>query len=185
MNLPNKITLSRICLIPVMVAVFYLKVIPYNYLISAGIFVLCAFTDFLDGYIARKKNLVTNMGKFLDPIADKVLVAAALFMLVETNAIPMPYGAIGATLIIARELIIGGFRQIAAVANIVIAADKSGKIKTVFQDFAVIFMFLICHFTNDILNYITYSLFGIAVILTLYSGTMYIVKNIKVISDGR
>ena len=185
MNLPNKITISRICLIPIMIVFFYLKSMPYNYLITAGIFSVCAFTDFLDGYIARKKNMVTNTGKFLDPIADKVLVAVALFMLLEMTIIPSPYGAIGVSLIIGRELIIGGFRQIAASNNIIIAADKSGKIKTVLQDIAVIFMFLICYFANDVLTYVTYALFGIAVLLTLYSGVMYIIKNRQVFADGQ
>lgn len=181
MNLPNAITLSRIILIPVMAVFFYVTAIPYNYLIAAIVFSLCAFTDFLDGYIARKYNLVTNMGKFLDPIADKVLVTAALIFLCGINAVPSPYLEIGVALIIARELIIGGFRQVAAANNVIIAADKSGKIKTFFQDFAVIFMLLICQFQINALNYIAYSLFGLAVILTVYSGIAYIVKNKKVL----
>ena len=107
MNLPNKLTIIRIVMIPLFVAVYFLAAyIPYSYAISAGIFALAAFTDFLDGYIARKYNLVTNLGKFLDPIADKVLVAAALIiMLVKPNGgveIMHIYGAIAVAIILAR-----------------------------------------------------------------------------------
>lgn len=184
MNLPNIITLSRIALIPVMAVFFYLTVIPYNYLIAAVIFLLCAFTDFLDGYIARKKNLVTNMGKFLDPIADKVLIAAALIFLCGVNAIKIPcFLEIGTALILARELIIGGFRQVAAANNVIIAADRSGKLKTVVQDIAVVLVFLICEekLKNNVLDYFAYSVFGLAVVLTIYSGVAYIVKNKQVL----
>ena len=192
MNIPNKITLSRIILIPVMVVFFYLKgVLAYNFLITAIVFSLCAFTDFIDGYFARKLNQVTNMGKFLDPIADKVLIAVALFLLTATAltanaAIPSPYLEIGACLIIARELIIGGFRQVAAANGIVIAADKSGKIKTFVQDISIILMFLTLQFFDiEGLKYASYVLFGLAVVLTLYSGVMYIVKNPHVFADKK
>ena len=85
MNLPNKLTILRIIMIPIFVAVFYVTAIPYNFIISAGIFALAAFTDFLDGYIARKYNLVTSFGKFLDPLADKVLVSTALIVMLCRN----------------------------------------------------------------------------------------------------
>ena len=88
MNLPNKITLSRICLIPVFAVIFFLDMIPYNYFIAGVIFVVAACTDFIDGHIARSRGLVTNLGKFLDPIADKVLVAAAfIFLLVRQETL--------------------------------------------------------------------------------------------------
>ncbi|MCL1901502.1 MAG: CDP-diacylglycerol--glycerol-3-phosphate 3-phosphatidyltransferase [Firmicutes bacterium] len=159
MNIPNFISLLRILLIPVMVVFFYIN-IDAKYLITAAIFAVCAFTDFIDGYLARKLDKVTNMGKFLDPIADKVLIAAALFLLVEVQAIPSPYLVIGAALIIARELIIGGFRQIAAANNIVIAADRSGKIKTFVQDISIIVLFFLLHFSDvEALKYVAYFVF--------------------------
>ena len=98
MNLPNRITLTRICLIPVFAAVFYIEAIPYNFLISAVLFLLAASTDFLDGYIARKRGLVTNLGKFLDPIADKVLISTAMILLLTR---PLCFQAVGGWGIIA------------------------------------------------------------------------------------
>jgi len=182
MNIPNFISLLRILLIPVMVVFFYLN-IEGKYLIAAAVFAVCAFTDFLDGYLARRLNQVTNLGKFLDPIADKVLIAVALFLLVEAGAVPSPYLAIGASLIIARELIIGGFRQIAAANNIVIAADRSGKIKTFVQDISIILLFCTLNFSGvEVLKYASYGVFALAVFLTLFSGVMYVVKNTQVFS---
>ena len=145
MNLPNKITLVRIFMIPVFVAVFFLDgVLPYNYIIAAAIFALAACTDFIDGYIARSRGLVTNLGKFLDPIADKVLVATAMILLLtmkdtlfallgQEQTIVYIVTTIFICVILARELIISAFRQIAAVSGVVMAADKLGKIKTVFE----------------------------------------------------
>ena len=128
MNLPNKLTILRLIMIPLFVAAFYITALPYNYLISAIIFVLAALTDFLDGYIARKYNLVTNLGKFLDPIADKVLVSTALIVMLlpmvgEMAILPF-YGAIAVAIILARELIVSGFRIVAASNGKVLAADK-------------------------------------------------------------
>ena len=196
MNLPNKITLIRICLIPIMVFAFYTDRIfagfIYAGIISAFLFMLASFTDFLDGHIARKYNLVTNMGKFLDPIADKVLVVTALFLIVESGLIPVPYGAIIASLIVARELIISAFRQIAAAGGVIIAADKTGKIKAVFQDIAMI-MFILLKSFNDILSgvllqayaIIAYTSLILAAILTIWSGISYVIKNKNVLSGGK
>ena len=188
MNLPNKITLSRIFLIPVFVAVFFLTVIPYNYFISCIIFIVAACTDFIDGHIARKYNLVTNLGKFLDPIADKVLIMTALFLLVESHTIPVLFGAVSGIIILARELIVTGFRQIAAANQVVIAADMTGKVKAVFQDIALAFFFLLADLPQDaaftgIFAWICYILLGIAVVLTIVSGVNYIVRNKQVLSD--
>ena len=124
MNLPNKLTILRIIMIPIFVAVFYVTAIPYNFIISAGIFALAAFTDFLDGYIARKYNLVTSFGKFLDPIADKVLVSTALIVMLcppAGVAIAPWHASILVATILARELIVSGFRLVAAGKSIVIA----------------------------------------------------------------
>lgn len=151
MNLPNKLSTLRICLVPVFVALYFL---PYWWgaFIAVGIFIIAAFTDFLDGHIARKYNMVTDLGKLLDPIADKILVCAALFCVVATN--PLAYGDIsrgvyvpqwaatfgriyltaGSVIILARELLISAVRQIAASKGVVVQANVYGKIKTIVQD---------------------------------------------------
>lgn len=186
MNLPNKLTLSRIIMIPLFVAVFYITAIPFRYVISCGIFAIASFTDFLDGYIARKHNLVTNFGKFLDPIADKVLVSTALILMLLPNGTQIfPwYFAIGVAIIIARELIISGFRIVAASTGLVLAADKTGKIKTFLQDISIIVLLIGADLDAGLfstMNIIGLSLFGLAVIMTIISGTNYIVKNRQVL----
>ncbi len=191
MNLPNKLTIIRLIMIPLFVATFYLTFLPYNYLISAIIFVLAAFTDFLDGYIARKYNLVTNLGKFLDPIADKVLVSSALIVMLlpmtnEPAIIPF-YGAIAVAIILARELIVSGFRIVAASSGKVLAADKSGKIKTFVQDIAVVVLLVSADFMPGLystLNLIGLCFLGVATLLTIYSGVECIVKNIDVLKEN-
>ena len=154
MNLPNKLSLMRICMIPLFVAAYFL---PFVWAppVAVGIFLLAAFTDFLDGHIARKYNLVTDLGKLLDPIADKILVTAALFCVVATN----PFGfraqnmysstyvdmsawqnftaiflTVSGIVILARELLISAMRQIAASKGVVVQANIFGKIKTITQD---------------------------------------------------
>ena len=189
MNLPNKLTILRLIMIPIFAVVFYLTVIPYNYLISAVIFVLAAFTDFLDGYIARKYNLVTNLGKFLDPIADKVLVSTALIIMLlpfgDTVILPFYAGA-AVAVIIARELIVSGFRIIAASRGMVIAADKLGKIKTFIQDVAVVVLLVgasVMPGLYSIVNIVGLALLLLATILTIISGVECIVKNRAVLKD--
>lgn len=192
MNLPNKLTFLRLIMIPLFVATFYITALPYNYLISTIIFVLAALTDFLDGYIARKHNLVTNLGKFLDPIADKVLVSTALIVMLlpmqgEMAILPF-YGAIAVAIILARELIVSGFRIVAASNGKVLAADKSGKIKTFVQDVAVVILLLSADFMPglySVLNLIGLGFLGIATLLTIYSGIECIVKNIDVLKDSK
>ncbi len=156
MNIPNRLSLSRICMIPLFVAAYFL---PYEWgvYVAIGIFLICCFTDFLDGYIARKYNMVSDLGKLLDPIADKILVCAALFCVVATN--PLQYFhnfngnltasgnfielfgiillTVGAILILARELLISAVRMIAASKGIVVQANIFGKIKTVMQDISL------------------------------------------------
>ena len=192
MNLPNKLTILRLVMIPLFVAVFYLTVIPYNYVISAVIFLLAALTDFLDGYIARKYNLVTNLGKFLDPIADKVLVSTALIVMLlpypcESAIIPF-YGAIAVAIILARELIVSGFRIVAASNGKVLAADKSGKVKTFTQDVAVVILLVgadLMPGLYSIINVVGLAFLGIATLLTIYSGIECIVKNVDVLKDSK
>ena len=191
MNLPTKLTILRLILIPVFVAVYFIPQIPYNFLISAVIFVLAALTDFLDGYIARKYNMVTDLGKFLDPIADKVLVSTALIiMLVPIDNIQiMPYYAsIFVAIILARELVVSGFRMVASSKGKVIAADMSGKIKTFVQDIAIAVLLVGGDFMPmqySVLNLIGLALLGVATILTIISGIECVVKNKQVLKDNK
>lgn len=196
MNLPNKITLSRIFLIPVFVAVFFLTVIPYNYFIACIIFIVAACTDFVDGHIARKYHLVTNLGKFLDPIADKVLVSSALIcMLVKPDVLQVMWAGewvmiacgICVAVILARELIVSGFRMVAASTGLVLAADKVGKVKTTFQDIAVAMLLAGADFfslsaASKVFNVIGLVCLAVATVLTIWSGAGYIIKNRKVFS---
>lgn len=184
MNLPNKLTVLRIIMIPLFVAAYFITAIPYNYLIAVIIFALAAFTDFLDGHIARKYNLVTDLGKFLDPIADKVLVSSALIIMLVTPAdgakILPDYFAIAVSLILARELIISGFRMVAASKGKVLAADKSGKIKTFVQDIAICVLLIGAEFQAGLytpVNIAGLILLGIATLLTVYSGAEALIKN--------
>ncbi|MDE6058682.1 MAG: CDP-diacylglycerol--glycerol-3-phosphate 3-phosphatidyltransferase [Clostridia bacterium] len=200
MNLPNKITLSRICMIPVFVAVFYCGYLSeWCFLASAGVFLLAALTDALDGHIARSRNLVTNLGKFLDPIADKVLVSTAFIVMltIPTAFSVYPFGEYGVmaagiciALILARELIVSGFRIIAAGRNLVLAADKLGKIKTTLQDVAIAFLLVSMSFVTktgdmktagEIIAYIGLVCFVLCTILTVVSGVNYLIKNKEVL----
>ena len=198
MNLPNKITLSRICLIPVFAEVFFLDMIPYNYFIAGVIFTVAACTDFIDGHIARSRGLVTNLGKFLDPIADKVLVAAAfIFLLVRQETLTvlwqgdwvLVYAGVCVAVILARELIVSGFRMVAASAGLVLAADKVGKVKTTFQDISIAMLLFGADFfgialASRILNGIGIVSLGVATALTIWSGVSYIVRNRAVFKES-
>ncbi len=187
MNLPNKLTITRLILIPVFVAVFFITAIPYRFAISAGIFAVAAITDFLDGKIARKYNLVTDFGKFLDPIADKVLVLTALVIMLASSGgttILASYASIGVAIILARELTISGFRMLAASKGKVLSADWSGKIKATVQDVAIVVLLVSADFSfSGILYYVGLVLFWISVLLTVYSGIEYMIKNRKVIES--
>jgi len=198
MNLPNKLTLMRVIMIPLFVIFFYLD-FSGHYFVALGVFALASFTDYLDGHIARKYNLVTNLGKFLDPIADKILVATALIVMLTRPEYFTVYlggwaivvAGCGVSVILARELLVGGFRMVAADAGIVIAADKIGKIKTVTQMISLILLLLWGGFAQfffgymaiKVLNLVALALFAIAVVLTVISGINYIVKNIAVLKQ--
>lgn len=200
MNLPNKISITRICMIPVFIIAFFLDgVLPFNYGIAAIIFALAACTDFIDGYIARSRGLVTNLGKFLDPIADKVLVATAMIVLLtmqdtlfallgEAQTTMYIVTTIFICVILARELIISAFRQIAAVSGVVMAADKLGKYKTTFQDvaiFVLIFAVDLPLSVAKIFAYVGFGLFAVATVLTVWSGISYVIKNKQVLQDKK
>ena len=199
MNLPNKITLTRICMIPVFVLFFFLDgVLPFARGIAAIVFVLAACTDFIDGHIARSRGLVTNLGKFLDPIADKVLVSTAMLLLLTIKeSLFARTGewadglyvimAVCICIIMARELIISAFRQIAAANGVVMAADKLGKFKTIFQDIAIAVLL----FASDFVGFFGGFLFGVggvtflaATVLTVWSGIAYVVNNKQVLKDA-
>ena len=178
MNLPNKLTVLRICMIPFFVAaLLYEGGASRNMRILADIlFIAASLTDLLDGKIARKYNLVTNFGKFMDPLADKLLVCSALICLIELGQLP----AWVVIIIISREFIISGFRLVAADNGIVIAASYWWKFKTVFQMTAVILLI----FNIPSLALLTNIVLAVAVVLTVVSLADYIVKNRKVLTEG-
>ena len=180
MNLPNRLTVMRALAVPVFVV---LMLIPVNGVRCEGwckwtalaVFIIAAFTDLFDGRIARKYKLVTNFGKFMDPLADKLLVCSALICLVELSRIP----AWIAIVIIAREFVISGIRLVAADDGVVIAASRWGKYKTVFQMIMVGFMIG----NLEIFNIITQMLMWIAFALTIISMVDYIAKNVSIFKD--
>lgn len=196
MNLPNKLTLLRLILIPFFIAAFYLGFFAGHYFVALGIFVVASLTDFFDGYIARKYNMVTDLGKFLDPIADKVLVLAGLIVLIadpyETNVfgrigiIGIIYGGVGVSIIMAREMVVSSLRMMAAKKGIVLAAEMTGKVKTFFTDVTIIVLLLagdLLNFAPDVgvvFDYIGLACFGISVLLTIISGCSYLIKNKEV-----
>ncbi len=170
MNLPNKLTLLRILLIPV----FIIFLMNGYYYISGILFILASVTDMLDGYIARKYNLITNFGKIMDPLADKLLVSSAMICLVELGEI----AGWMIIVILAREFIITGLRAVAAGEGIIIAAGTSGKVKTILQMVALSLILLrnwpFSYFTNLAVGH---WILWLALVVTVYSGLEYIVKN--------
>lgn len=178
MNLPNKLTVFRICMVPLFMLFIYLQT-PGKYLISLIIFAVAAITDALDGRIARKYNLVTDFGKFMDPLADKLLVIAALTCMIKPGLVP----AWIVVVIVARELAVSIMRAIAAADGKVIAAGNSGKLKTVTQMLAIVFLLLGAHMDASLILKVGTVLIYIAAILTLYSGYEYFSKNKELFED--
>ncbi len=178
MNLPNKLTILRVIMVPFFV-LFMLTNIggEANKWIALSIFVVASFTDFLDGNIARKYNLVTNFGKFMDPLADKLLVCSAMICLVEMEKLP----AWIVIIIIAREFIISGFRLVASDNGVVIAASYWGKFKTVFQMAMIIVLIMDLGGAFDLIGK---CLIIIALALTIISLFDYIYKNKQVLTQG-
>lgn len=176
MNTANKLTFLRIIMIPIFMFTLLSNNLIFNK-ISLIIFIVAAITDTLDGYIARHYNQITNLGKFLDPLADKLLVISALVSFVYLNILS-PWIVI---IVIGRELMITGFRTIAAKEGIVLAANIYGKIKTVIQMLTIIYTILI---HSQIFNYNTalyYIMWGVTTVITVYSGYKYIWDNKKII----
>lgn len=177
MNLPNKLTIFRVILIPFFVVLLLFDITAYDKWIALAIFIIASLTDFLDGHIARKYNLVTNFGKFMDPLADKLLVCSAMICLVELARIP----AWVVIVIIAREFIISGFRLVASDNGVVIAASYWGKFKTTFQ------ILMICLMIADIppLALVTQIVMWVALALTVVSLVDYLIKNKDVMRDNQ
>ncbi len=171
MNLANKITLFRVFMIPVYVILMMLTGIQNNYMIAGAVFIIASISDFVDGQIARRCNMVTDFGKFVDPLADKLLVMAAMLCFVEINFIPSWVVIV----ILAREFIVTGLRVLAASAGVVIAADKIGKLKTTTQMIALVLI----HFSalSSVIFNISLVLMYIALILTVVSGVNYLYLN--------
>lgn len=177
MNLPNKITMFRVVLIPVFVVLMLVPQIPFGNLFAAAVFVIACISDFFDGYLARKYKLVTNFGKFMDPLADKLLVCSALICLVGLDRVP----AWIVIIIIAREFIISGFRLIASDNGVVIAASFFGKFKTTAQMIACILLILQLPFAWA--EAASLIFLYLALILTVISLCEYVWKNRGVLSD--
>ena len=185
MNLPNKLTIFRIILIPVLLVFILFDFIPLDIqirrYIATAIFIIASLTDALDGHIARKYNLITNFGKFMDPLADKLLVTSTMIALIVMKDSVVPLKAWIVILIIAREFFMTGFRTIAMEKNVVISAGNSGKLKTIFQMLMIIFLLL--NINNKVFINLTYFLVIISVFLTIYSLAEYVIKNKNVLKD--
>lgn len=182
MNLANKLTLARVVLVPFFLLFMYID-IPFHYGIALIIFAAASVTDALDGKIARKNNLITNFGKFLDPLADKVLVIAALSVFAEIPEVNM--GAIPLIIIISREFMVSGLRLLAADSGIVVAAGMWGKLKTAFTMVTIVaillwlsilydFSFGIPQSAQNIADIVTSALIWISAALTIISGCVYL-----------
>ena len=177
MNLPNKLTIARMCMVPLFIIALMMNT-PASRLIATVIFALASLTDMLDGQIARKYNMVTNFGKLMDPLADKVLTAAAMICLVELGDL----AAWIAVVIIFREYLITGLRSVAASENIVVAANIWGKVKTVCQMIALMLLMVKPQIIDLCGINIGLWLMYVAVALTIYSGLDYVLKLNKQIT---
>lgn len=174
MNLPNKLTVARVIAVPFFIAAYYFG----WYTAAFAIFVAASLTDMLDGQIARKQGLVTNFGKIMDPLADKVLVYSALCLM-----IPVLVPAWMLMIILAREFTVAGMRTVAASEGIVIAAGMSGKVKTVLQMIAVCLLLLVPAFPYLLpLWYLAQAFLWASLVMTVYSGVEYVWKNRQVFS---
>ncbi|MGI5841733.1 MAG: CDP-diacylglycerol--glycerol-3-phosphate 3-phosphatidyltransferase [Christensenellales bacterium] len=195
MNTPNKLSLLRIILIPVFMFFYMATFIPYGKLIATVILILAEFTDFLDGYIARKYNLVTDLGKLLDPVADKSFSLAALLLISMDFIVPAPFGVIVLVIYLLRDFIVSALRQIAASKNSLIAADIFGKIKSFVLDISLPILFVVAFLKLDlglanalgttILYWIGLILLYASTLLSIYSGINYVVKNKEVLKDKK
>lgn len=177
MNLPNKLTIFRVVLIPFFVLFMQPFMPAWGKYAALAVFIVASLTDLLDGKIARKYNMVTNFGKLMDPLADKLLVCTAILCLMDLDLLP----SIIVIIIIAREFIISAFRLVAANNNVVIAAGIWGKMKTVFQMCMVVA--LLIHYDHPVFHWIEIILIAISTALTIISLVDYIAKNKDVIKE--
>lgn len=168
-NLANKITLLRMFMAPVVVVLLYFQG-PVVCLVATGAFVFASLTDWVDGYIARRENMVTSFGKFLDPLADKVLICSVLIMFVELNWVP----AWVTVIMVCRELIVTGLRAMAIDEGIVLAADRYGKAKTILQIFAIVPLMIHYPLLGFDLQLIGKILLYMALVLAVFSGANYL-----------
>lgn len=179
LTIASKVTIARICLIPVFIVCYHLWGDLWSGAIPAAVFILASMTDWVDGYLARSRNEVTNFGKFMDPIADKLLVMSAFVLLVGDGRMT----GVSCIIILAREFIISGFRLIASDRGMVLAAGKLGKIKTTLQIIAIVLLLL----NNFPFVYIGIPMdkivLAVAVVMTVWSGADYIVKNRQILKD--
>lgn len=186
MNLPNKITLIRICFVPIILFLLLCKSIPSRYFVALIFFSVASCTDYLDGYLARKRGSITNLGKFLDPLADKILIISILVCFVELGLVC----AVSAVLIIFREFTVTFLRLVAAERGKIIPANYCGKIKTVSQMLSVFLIMLSQGLQEILLKYnfgeyicidfiikVSNIIFGISMILTIFSGILYVCSN--------
>ena len=171
MNTPNILTSARILLVPVFILLFYLN-IPHATVYALIVFIIASLTDLVDGMVARKYNLVTDFGKFMDPIADKLLVLAGIIMLMSVDKVH----AVIAFVLIAREMIMSGFRLVAAAKGQVMAAGILGKIKTVTQ-FIAICILLVVELLPRMFYYLGYAMLYIGVVFSVWSCADYILRN--------
>jgi len=203
MNTPNKITLSRLLLIPLIVFFYLANFVPYGKLIGTILFIVACLTDFLDGYLARKNNQVTLLGKFFDSIADKVLIMTGLLLIVYAGGETFPavypswLGLVCVIIILAREFIVSALRQIAAARGIVLAADMGGKIKATAQ-YVVVTLYMVLAFVQEevlpavalddqwiaIVRFILMIMLVGTTLLTVYSGASYLIRNKHVFKES-
>lgn len=185
MNLPNKLTLLRVALIPVFLALFYWSALPFHALWALAVFIAASLTDMLDGRIARKYNLITDFGKFMDPLADKLLVVSAILCLMDRRYVP----ALVVIVIVAREFMVTSLRLVAAPKGVVIAADRWGKYKTVSQMVWIAVALLLMWLAEDMAyappwtEFLNGFLIGVVLTLTVISGANYLWKNRKLLTQ--
>ena len=179
MNLPNKLTLLRIFMIPIFLFFTETEIVPYTYILATIIFVVACLTDTLDGYLARKNNLVTNFGKLMDPLADKLLVMSALISLTASQRIPVWITVV----ILSREFLVTSIRLIAAGNGKVIAADKWGKMKTISQMIWISLTLLNFTLCSYYIGFICQILMYVTLFFTVFSGYNYVRNNLEVFKD--
>lgn len=196
MNTPNKLSFLRIFLVPIIYVFYLLPIDPYGKFVAVALFIVAALTDRLDGKLARKNNQVTDLGKLLDPLADRLLYCGCMFLIVLDGTIAHPWGIIGLFIIFARDTLINGIRQIAATKGVVVAAVLSGKLKAIFAYICIpLFMFYAgWHsialdaqwFTiiGNIVLWLAYIIYAITIFVTIWSAVDYTVKNKAVFANA-